>query len=273
MKIPYTFNAGKALYERNKLQIDTDDPMWQQSYASMWGTLCLPYPVKNYNKHNLAEPWEEEKLDCQVIFYKLRRKSGNVMLFDKLPEDAVVDANTPILYERKVGVSSAVIIEEISEDIYTPSITVPMNMNFEAATTTYSKAVLNTDYDWQFIGNMKETIFYGKNYTKVSEDLRETKDNVYYIKKDNFTRLGDTNYMTLYPYRAYFREVDGANSDAKLASFSILVIDEEGATDITNAILGEGEGDGKIYDLNGVRVKQPVKGRLYIVNGKKKVYE
>lgn len=273
MKILYEFNAGKAKYERNKLQINTDDPMWVQSNESMWGTLCLPYPVKNNNKHNLAQPWEEEKLDCHVIFYELRRRSGNVMQFYKLPEDAVIDANTPILYERKVGVSSAVIIEEISEDIYTPSITVPMNMNFEAATTTYSKAVLNTDYDWQFIGNMKETIFYGKNYTKVSKDLRETKDNVYYIKKDNFTRLSDTNYMTLYPYRAYFREVDGANSDAKLASFSILVIDEEGATDITNAILGEGEGDGKIYDLNGVRVKQPVKGRLYIVNGKKKVYE
>ena len=51
------------------------------------------------------------------------------------------------------------------------------------------------------------------------------------------------------------------------------VVDENGATDITDAILGEGEGDGKIYDLNGIRVMQPVKGRLYIVNGKKKVYE
>ena len=34
----------------------------------------------------------------------------------------------------------------------------------------------------------------------------------------------------------------------------------------------DGEGDGKIYDLNGIRVMQPVKGRLYIVNGQKKVY-
>ena len=101
----------------------------------------------------------------------------------------------------------------------------------------------------------------------------ETKDVIYYFKKDNFTRMGDANYMILYPYRAYFREVGAANSDSKVASYSILVIDDEGATDITNAIFGDGEGDGKIYDLNGVRVKQPVRGRLYIVNGKKKVYE
>ena len=274
MKILYEFNAGKAKYERNKLQINTDDPMWVQSHESMWGTLCLPYPVKNNNKHNLAQPGEEEKLDCHVVFYELRRKSGNVMQFYKLPEDAVIPANTPVMYERRVGVSSAVIIEEISEDIYAPSITVPKNMNFAAETKTYDKAILNTEYDWQFIGNMEETTFYGKNCkSRPAGVIGETKDVIYYFKKDNFTRMGDANYMILYPYRAYFREVGAANSDSKVASYSILVIDDEGATDITNAIFGDGEGDGKIYDLNGVRVKQPVRGRLYIVNGKKKVYE
>ena len=274
MKILYEFNAGKAKYERNKLQINTDDPMWVQSHESMWGTLCLPYPVKNNNKHHLEEPGKEEELDCHVVFYELRRKSSNVMQFYKLPEDAVIPANTPVMYERRVGVSSAVIIEEISENIYAPSITVPKNMNFAAETKTYDKAILNTEYDWQFIGNMEETTFYGKNCkSRPAGVTGETKDVIYYFKKDNFTRMGDANYMILYPYRAYFREVGAANSDSKVASYSILVIDDEGATDITNAIFGDGEGDGKIYDLNGVRVKQPVRGRLYIVNGKKKVYE
>ncbi len=277
IKIPYAFKAGKALYERNKVQKDNndlDDVMWKQSHESIWGTLCLPYPVKNNNKHNLAQPWEEEKLDCHVVFYELRRKSGNVMQFYKLPEDAVIPANTPVMYERRVGVSSAVIIEEISEKIDAPSITVPKNMNYAAETKTYDKAILNTEYDWQFIGNMEETTFYGKNCkSRPAGVTGETKDVIYYFKKDNFTRMGDANYMILYPYRAYFREVGAANSDSKVASYSILVIDDEGATDITNAIFGDGEGDGKIYDLNGVRVKQPVRGRLYIVNGKKKVYE
>ena len=280
MKIPYAFDAAKALYERNKLQIDTSDPMWQQSFESLWGTLCLPYPVKNNNTHTVRNTSGEDVVDCKVIFYELRKKSGNVMQFYKLPEDAVIPANTPILYERKVGVSSAVTIEERS-DIYdenVATINIPANPNYAAETKFYDRSVLNSAYDWQFIGNMQERTFYGKNHSKKFEDLlpgeeKETSDNIYYFKKDNFTRMGDKNYMILYPYRAYFREVGGADSDAKVGSYSILVVDEEGATDITNAIYGDGEGDGKIYDLNGIRVMQPVKGRLYIVNGKKKIYK
>jgi hypothetical protein len=280
MKIPYAFDAAKALYERNKLQIDTSDPMWQQSFESLWGTLCLPYPVKNNNTHTVRNTSGEDVVDCKVIFYELRKKSGNVMQFYKLPEDAVIPANTPILYERKVGVSSAVTIEERSDinDENVATINIPANPNYAAETKFYDRSVLNSAYDWQFIGNMQERTFYGKNHSKKFEDIlpgeeKETSDNIYYFKQDNFTRMGDKNYMILYPYRAYFREVGGADSDSKVASYSILVIDEEGATDITNAIYGDGEGDGKIYDLNGIRVMQPVKGRLYIVNGKKKIYK
>ena len=280
MKIPYAFDAAKALYERNKYQIDTDDPMWVQSHESMWGTLCLPYPVKNNNTHTVRNISGKDVVDCKVIFYELRKKSGNVMQFYKLPEDAVIPANTPILYERKVGVSSAVTIEERSDinDENVATINIPANPNYAAETKFYDRSVLNSAYDWQFIGNMQERTFYGKNHSKKFEDLlsgeeKETSDNIYYFKKDNFTRMGDKNYMILYPYRAYFREVGGANSNAKVGSYSILVVDEEGATDITNEIFGDGEGDGKIYDLNGIRVMKPVKGRLYIVNGQKKVYK
>ena len=277
IKIPTAFDADKALYERNKLQIDTDDPMWVQSHESLWGTLCLPYPVKNNNTHKVLDGSGNEVVDCHVVFYELYRKSGNVMQFYKIPENAEIPANTPILYERTVGVSSAVTIEEVSGNDG-KKINVPENPNFAAGTKNYSSSALSSAYDWQFIGNMQERTFYGKNHSKKFEDLlpgeeKETSDNIYYFKKDNFTRMGDKNYMILYPYRAYFREVGGADSDAKVGSYSILVVDEEGATDITNAIYGDGEGDGKIYDLNGIRVMQPVKGRLYIVNGKKKIYK
>lgn len=273
IKIPYAFKADKALYERNKAQKgDDNDGMWRQSKKSIWGTLCLPYPIKNNNTYKVSDD-----IDCKVIFYELYRKSGNVMQFYKLPEDAVIPANTPVLYERTEGAGSAVTIEEVSGNDG-QKINVPENPNFAAATKNYSSSALSSTYDWQFIGNMQEMTFYGKNHSKKFEDLlpgeeKETSDNIYYFKQDNFTRMGDKNYMILYPYRAYFREVGGADSDAKVGSYSILVVDEEGATDITNAIYGDGEGDGKIYDLNGIRVMQPVKGRLYIVNGKKKIYK
>ena len=274
IKIPYEFKAGKALYERNKYQINTDDPMWVQSHESMWGTLCLPYPIKNNNTHTVLDASGKEVVDCHVIFYELRKKSGNLMQFYKLPENTEIPANTPVLYERKVGVSSAVTIEEVSKEIYNPSINVPANPKFTTVTKTYADAPEPSIQKWQFIGSLEEKTFCGKDCTNPPAGaIRESEDLIYYFKTDNFTRMGDKTWMKLIPYRAYFREVGGAKGGAKISSYSILVVDENGATDITDAILGEGEGDGKIYDLNGIRVMQPVKGRLYIVNGKKKVYE
>ena len=50
MKIPYGFTAQKATYERNKAQSQPNagsDGMWTQSSGSRWGTLCLPFDIKN----------------------------------------------------------------------------------------------------------------------------------------------------------------------------------------------------------------------------------
>ncbi len=282
MKIPYAFNAGKATYERNKLQIDTDDPMWQQSHKSIWGTLCLPYPIKNNNTY---------KDVSKVIFYELRKHSGSVMQYYKLPEDAVIPANTPVLYERTVGISSAVTIEENAKDINNKNtwIQVPENPDITAVVKSYADAPEPSIHDWEFRGNLKTRVFYGANYYGTPEEAdAEIVNNgdIYYFKENKFTHLTPTmtkmvngqekwynaGKMTIYPYRAYFYK-KGTGGSAKIASYSILVVDEFGnTTDITNAVFGDGEGDGKIYDLNGIRVMQPVKGRLYIVNGQKKVY-
>jgi hypothetical protein len=212
------------------------------------------------------------------------------MQFYKLPEDAEIPANTPVLYERTVGISSAVTIEENAKDINNMStwIQVPDNPNFTAVVKSYADAPEPSIRDWEFRGNLKTNIFYGAKYVGDIEQNAQRVDNgdVYYFKHNKFTHLTPTmtkmvngqekwynaGKMTIYPYRAYFYK-KGTGGSAKIASYSILVVDEFGnTTDITNTIFGDGEGDGKIYDLNGIRVMQPVKGRLYIVNGQKKVY-
>lgn len=274
IKIPYAFNASKASYARDA---QVNDAATEQASKSTWGTLCLPYPIKNNNTY---------KDVSKVIFYELRKHSGSVMQFYKLPEDAVIPANTPVLYERTVGISSAVTIEEISKNIYEPSIYVPDNPNFTAVVKSYADAPEPSIHDWEFRGNLKTTVFCGKGYVNPPAGAQILDGDVYYFKQDKFTYLnpkmeknGKTYQaakMTLYPYRAYFyRNTEGSYySSAKVSEYSILVIGEDGATlDITNEIFGDGEGDGKIYDLNGIRVMKPVKGRLYIVNGQKKVYK
>lgn len=243
IKIPYAFKANKALYERNKNYNDKDAAK-AQAANSVWGTLCLPYPIRN-NANN-------------VKFYELANFENNIMHYTPMNVD-VIPANTPVLYKRLNGVGSDVKIEEADVDV-------PVN-------TSYSTNSGSSLTSWQFIGTLTTKIFCGKDYDnkKVPEgaEKMDGSKEIYYFKQDQFTHLSNTGKVTMLPYRAYFTTTA---ANAKFASFSIIAVDEEGATDITNLIDSDAEGDGKIYDLNGRRVMQPVSGRLYIVNGKKKVY-
>ncbi len=243
IKVPYAFKADKALYERNK-NYPSNDAAKAQAANSKWGTLCLPYPIKN-NTNN-------------VKFYKLAGLKNNYMHFTPMDE-TVIPANTPVLYKRLEGVGSEVKIEEASVDV-------PINTSY----STNSGSSLDS---WQFIGTLTTKVFCGKDYDnkKVPAGAKKMdgSEEIYYFKQDQFTHLANKGKVTMLPYRAYFTTTA---ANAKFTTFSIIAIDEEGATDITNLIDNDAEGDGKIYDLNGRRVMQPVSGRLYIVNGKKKVY-
>jgi hypothetical protein len=263
MRIPVEFNAQKATYARDAGIVDDET---DQAQNSTWGTLCLPYPIKNKNSN--------------VKLYWLESTANNYMEFEEFDDNAIIPANTPVLYNRTDGkVSSRVTIVELNRDV-------PQNMTYHAETIAYGNlkegtyplpSASETLSDWEFTGNLRSSAFYGKDYNRallpgyIGE--QEDRDYIYYFKQNKFTRLSDKGCMILYPYRAYFRKVDAISKGAKIAAYSILVVDEDGATlDITNTVFGDGEGDGKIYDLNGIRVMQPVKGRLYIVNGQKKVY-
>lgn len=241
IKIPYAFKADKALYERNK-NYPSNDAAKAQAANSKWGTLCLPYPIKN-NTNN-------------VKFYKLAGLKNNYMHFTPMEVD-VIPANTPVLYKRLEGVGSEVKIEEADVDI-------PVNTSYFTNS--------GESYDsWKFVGTLTTKMFCGKDYKNVpegAEKLDGSKE-YYYFKQDKFTHLSKTGSLIILPYRAYFTTTP---ANAKFTTFSIIAMDEEGATDITNLIDNDAEGDGKIYDLNGRRVMQPVSGRLYIVNGQKKVY-
>ena len=241
IKVPYAFKADKALYERNKNYSDKDAAK-AQAANSKWGTLCLPYPIKN-NSNN-------------VRFYQLAGLKNNYMHFTPMEVD-VIPANTPVLYKRLEGVGSEVKIEEAGVDV-------PVN-------TSYSTNPGESYDSWQFVGTLTTKMFCGKDYKNVpegAEKLDGSKE-YYYFKQDKFTHLSNTGSLIMLPYRAYFTTTP---ANAKFTTFSIIAMDEEGATDITNLIDNDAEGDGKIYDLNGRRVMQPVSGRLYIVNGQKKVY-
>ncbi len=300
MKIPYGFNAKKATYERNKDQIGTNDAMWQQSYNSVWGTLCLPYPITNNHSYR-----DESGIDYQIRFYELYGTHDNYMQFREMAGNQKIEANTPVLYCRTAGVGSAVTVQESSSS----GVEVPANIEngqYKVNSVLYSNELREemkrnenaervVEEDWQFKGTLETKKFCTKAYSDLciqkgaqAEFLAGAEvldpDNekipyreIYYFKQDKFTHM--TSGVTILPYRAYFdrkkiEESTDQIGESKVSSYSILVMDDDGTTtDITNLIDNhEAKGNGKIYDLSGRRVKQPVKGSIYIVDGKKKMY-
>lgn len=251
VKVPYAFKANKALYERDK---GLNDVAVEQALTSHWGTLCLPYPISNNSG--------------DVVFYQLTGTHDKYMEFVQMAPDAVVPANTPVIYKRIKGCSSMISIEEADVDV-------PVNANCETKPG-------NATEDWKFIGTLDTKVFCGKNYNKNGQNIKNpgnavfvnrTETDIYYFRQDTFTRLSESGKVTILPYRAYFvRNSETSGNGTGVSNYSIVTTDEEGATDITALIDNNTEADGKIYDLNGRRVMKPVKGSLYIVDGKKKIY-
>lgn len=251
VKIPYAFKATKAVYERDK---GLSDSAVEQAANSHWGTLCLPYPISNNSS--------------DVTFYRLTGTNDSNMQFEQMAPDAVIPANTPVIYKRTKGCSSMVTIEESDVEI-------PVNANYETNPGDATGA-------WQFMGTLETKVYCGKSYNKGGQSIKNPGDavfvdraeaDIYYFYNDAFTRLKETGKVTVLPYRAYFVKNNKAvGTGSSASSYSIIAKDEEGATDITSLIDNNTEADGKIYDLNGRRVMKPIKGSLYIVNGKKKIY-
>ena len=75
-----------------------------------------------------------------------------------------------------------------------------------------------------------------------------------------------TNKLTVLPYRAYFKATDASKSAFKVYISGTTGVVEVPACDV------EGLGDDAVYDVYGRRVTEPVKGAVYIRNGKKVVF-
>ena len=116
------------------------DPAKDQAKNSNWGTLCLPYPIKNNTNG--------------VKFYELKSMTNNYMEFSEMAQGVTIPANTPVLYNRTDGgVGSEVKIEAQSVDV-------PMNVDYTPEIKSYRDAAASI-HDWEFRGNLKTTVFYG----------------------------------------------------------------------------------------------------------------
>lgn len=240
---PYTFSTGNytASYTRK--------------YGDNWGSLYIPFNASS-------------NTDSGMTFYELLGADETRLAFQSV-NVSIIPANTPLAFygsgcdftltSSKNAVIAAGDIEEqasasikISEDI----------KDF-----VLNHVGTSTSAEWNFNGIRFCKCVYGTEY--ISNRPEGTDQGlVYYFAGNQFKYVNKTGYVRIMPFRAYFKDPSGGSAKA----FSIMAFDEYGATDITNIIDGNANGDGKIYDLLGRRVKTPLKGHVYIIDGKKQMY-
>lgn len=246
---PYTFSTGShtASYSR-----ETSDK---------WGSLCLPFPVK--------------RSGSEMKFYNLYGSDDIRLAFKSDDGTNDIPANKPIACNGSgnftlTSNSNAVVPADNDSREYNEVVTAISCENIRELVED-GKQMTTENKPWNFKGVRFDSYVYGTEYTETLPNCPNCakKSLVYYFSKDKFTYVNSKGRVKFAPFRAYLQAPEG--SSAK--TFSLLVFDEDGATDITEIIDGNaGVANGKIYDLLGRRVKTPLKGHIYIVDGKKKQY-
>ena len=210
----------------------------------------------------------EEFPEAEVTFLAYERSNVGTWGTLCLPFDVKSDESVKYYQLSNVDLEKGVM--EFSEMTDVPANTPCIFQNLSGGETlsfeTPAPAVLPNDDvvkplsidGWSMIGT------YRKKNVYVTEDS----PNLYYIASNKFKYA--VEYFVLKPFRAYFKYDGNVPANAASTRLSVEVV-EENATSIKSAAMVQE--DGILYDLLGNRVDQMVKGRIYILNGKKVMFK
>lgn len=151
----------------------------------------------------------------------------------RFEEVATPAANTPYLYTQREGKENVAITG--------------------GATTISSTIETPAVAGWETIGS----------FTNQTIDCSDGNYYAYSAARNEINRI--TNTLTVCPFRAYLKSSDAENSNLR-----IFIGGTTGITEITPDDI-DGFDGGVIFDLSGRRVLEPVKGGVYIIDGKKVV--
>ena len=149
----------------------------------------------------------------------------------KFEEVATPVANTPYIYTLREGKE---------------------NVAIAGGETTISSTVETPVVDgWQTIGSF-------------TNQALDTSDGNYYAfspSKNEINKI--TKNLTVLPYRAYFK-----SDNASKSAFSVYISRTTGVKEVLSSEIDGFETE-VIYDLSGRKILDPVRGGIYIINGKK----
>lgn len=239
---PYDFNVTGD----NKLS-------YTRTLSTKWSTAFLPFPVKNNTNG--------------VKYYYLYAASDKKMVFRPYADDAEIPANTPVMFYSEDAISVNYQNGTVSNDDDLDLVTDVDAKTYNSQTNSVGSQTVG----WQFIGTRFDKYIYSTTNSKYPNGLGiEQCDNVYFFSNNTIHYINPNGRVMFSPFRAYMKPTN--SSSAKTLSF-IIFDENDGSTDITDIINGDDTaGDGKMYDLYGRRIMTPIKGQIYIVDGKKKIY-
>jgi hypothetical protein len=233
--------VGELTYERNF--VDT-----------MWQTLYLPFAIPYATLSN--------EFDVAYI-YNASAKGGSINV-DIVKLDAITDstftlaANYPYLIRAKEAGDKSIKVKN-AEVMPTP------NAAIIDCSSVFEK--------FSFIGS----------YTTIDAENLDADNGYFELTTGVWTIM-----ETINPFRVYMQieNRDGSSFDYTTAKVLVRRVDEEGNVQEIISISGEtveGELEGEveeeqsqkedmIFDLNGRRISEPVKGFIYIINGQKVLY-
>lgn len=171
------------------------------------------------------------------VFYQLSSANEKELMFDEVAQP---QANTPYLYTLREGKSATQIT---------------------GGQTTIASTINNpeTVNNMQMIGS----------FTNQTIATGEDASNYYYAYTSADNKLHKIlQELTVKPYRAYFK--NPAMTTFEVSSYNVYL---RGANGIQKISIDDIEDfDHMLYDMSGRPVSNPVKGNIYIKNGKKLIY-
>ena len=188
----------------------------------------------------LILPFEPDQFD-QLEVYKMRELNGNSLIFDAVEK---FEPGTPYMVRVKEEFGA---ISELTGTKVVPS----KNGNTVKAG------------DWKMIGQYERIELNAEECA--GKNIRN-----YYYKSEGNQFLYSEGTLGVSPFRAYIQApIESA------AQVRMMIRSNDGVeTEIDAAELEDvfAPADDIYYDMNGCRVFAPVKGRMYIVNGKKVIF-
>lgn len=171
------------------------------------------------------------------VFYQLSSANEKELMFDEVSQP---QANTPYLYTLREGKSATQIT---------------------GGQTTIASTINNpeTVNNMQMIGSFtNQTIATGEDASNYYYAYTSADNKLHKVLKE----------LTVKPYRAYFK--NPAMTTFEVSSCSVYL---RGANGIQKISIDDIEDfDHMLYDMSGRPVSNPVKGNIYIKNGKKLIY-